>query len=151
AMADLTGQTRGIIDGAGLRDTEVGIYIYDLDSQSVLASINPDQLLMPASNMKVFTTAAALNTLGPDFVFRTELQMLPAGSIAGTTLPHLLVKGAGDPAFGDPDLLAKHGLDIEKLLDTWVQAVKATGVTHFDQLIVDDRVFDQDFVHDSWP
>lgn len=150
-LADLTSQTQAIINAADLRKTEVGVYIYDLDNNTPLASINPDRPLIPASNMKVFTTAAALQTLGPDFVFRTELQMLRAGVVKGTTNPTLVIKGDGDPAFGDPDLLAKHGLDIEKLLDTWINAVKTTGVKTFDKLIIDDRVFDQDFVHPSWP
>lgn len=151
ALADLTAQTQSIINAADLRDTQVGVYIYDLDNNAPLASINPDVPLIPASNMKVFTTAAALHTLGSDFVFRTELRMIPAGGIEGTTNPSLVVKGDGDPAFGDPDLLAKHGLDIEKLLETWIDAVKATGFKTFNQLIIDDRVFDQNFVHESWP
>lgn len=151
ALADLSTQAQAVIDAADLRTTDVGVYIYDLDANNILVSINPDEPLMPASNMKVFTTAAALQTLGPDFVFRTELKMLPANSIKDVAGPVLLIKGDGDPAFGDADVLAKHGLDIEKMLEAWVNAVKATGVKQFDQLLIDDRVFDRNFVHPSWP
>ncbi len=148
AHADLRGRAQGIINASDLRKTQVGIYIFDADRQQVLVDINADEPMIPASNMKVLTSAAALQTLGPDFVFRTELRLLPAGATAGN---RLVVIGDGDPAFGDASLLARHGLDNEKLLEAWVQAVVATGIRQFDQLIIDDRVFDQDFVHSSWP
>lgn len=146
--ADLRGRTQSILNAADLRKTRIGIYIYDLDRQQTLVDINGDEPMIPASNMKVLTSAAALQTLGPDFVFRTELRYLPGGPTAG---PRLVIIGDGDPAFGDATLLSRHGLDAEKLLDAWIQAIAATGVRQFDQIIVDDRVFDDNFVHSTWP
>lgn len=146
--ADLRASTQSILNAADLRKTKIGIHIYDMDRQETLVDINSDEPLIPASNMKVLTSAAALQTLGPDFVFRTELRFLPPGPTAG---PRLVIVGDGDPAFGDATLLARHGLDAEKLLDAWTQAIVATGFRQFDQLVVDDRVFDNQFVHSSWP
>jgi D-alanyl-D-alanine carboxypeptidase/D-alanyl-D-alanine-endopeptidase (penicillin-binding protein 4) len=52
---------------------------------------------------------------------------------------------------GDPVLLEQHGLDIDQLVQQWVAVVQKTGIRLFDQLIVDDRVFDREFVNAAWP
>src|SRR5690606_33014258 len=113
----------------------------------VLAALEPDKPMIPASNMKVVTTAAALDVLGPEFVFRTELLLQDARG----GLPELIVKGDGDPAFGDPILMSQHGLQVEQLLTSWADAIANTGHKRFARLVVDDRVFDEDLSHDEWP
>src|SRR5229473_5787014 len=50
-----------------------GIEITSLASGKVLYSLNPNKLLTPASNTKLFTTAAALALIGPDYKFRTSV------------------------------------------------------------------------------
>src|SRR5512140_362487 len=61
-------------------------------------SLNADADLVLASTTKLFTTAAALDRLGPDYEFRTTLlqdgELRPDGTLAG----HLVVHGGGDPA-----------------------------------------------------
>ncbi|MEL7087138.1 MAG: D-alanyl-D-alanine carboxypeptidase, partial [Planctomycetota bacterium] len=74
----------------------------------------------------------------------------PSAPVA-TRDPSLLVRGSGDPAFGDPGLLASAGLYLDDLIDLWVTAVKDTGHTRFETLYLDDRAFDRVFVHPSWP
>jgi serine-type D-Ala-D-Ala carboxypeptidase/endopeptidase (penicillin-binding protein 4) len=138
------------IRSADLGPTRVSVFVYDLDAEEVLAQIDADVRMIPASNMKLVTTAAALINLGPDFVFRTELRMLPEGDGSGES-PSLVIHGDGDPAFGDPIILEQHGFSVEDLLDLWVEAVVDTGQKRFSRLIVDDRVFDRDFTHPSWP
>ena len=59
--------------------------------------------------------------------------------------------GDGDPAFGDPKVLAEHDIDIEQFLNQWVAAAVKTGYKRFDRIIIDDRIFDAAFVQDSWP
>src|SRR5260370_25135001 len=51
-----------------------GIEITSLTSGKVLYSLNPNKLLTPASNTKLFTTAAALALIGPDYKFRTSVE-----------------------------------------------------------------------------
>jgi D-alanyl-D-alanine carboxypeptidase/D-alanyl-D-alanine-endopeptidase (penicillin-binding protein 4) len=147
SAAELTNALRQMIQGHDLRDTKVTLFVMDLDTGTVLGSISPDDQMIPASNMKVVTTIAAMDVLGIDHVFRTELGVIDA--VAGG-FPSLVVVGDGDPAFGDPQLLAQHNLQVEQLLDGWVQAIAATGHKRFDRLIIDDRVFDQEFSHPDW-
>ncbi len=162
--ADLQSQVRALVNAADLRQTDIGICIVDLNTGKRVAQINPDDPLMPASNMKVVTTAAALKTLGPDFVFRTEMRLVQPEDwkaqanrpLAGTASapasgPVLIIHGDGDPALGDPDLLRLHNLDVEDQLNGFVKAAKSAGLQRVARLVVDDRVFDRDFVHPSWP
>lgn len=148
SAAPLDGALEQLLRARDLRSTRYSICVIDADNGEVLGEVNADEPMIPASNMKLVTTASALDVLGKDFVFRTELGVVapPAGGQAS-----LMLRGDGDPALGDPVLLKEAGLTAEDLLNQWVQAVKQTGITSFDRLIVDDRVFDQQMVHPSWP
>ena len=63
---------------------------------AVLYEQNADQLFLPASNMKLFTTAAAIERLGPDFVFRTTVES-DAPPDARGRVGDLILVGRGDP------------------------------------------------------
>ncbi|MCC6683235.1 MAG: D-alanyl-D-alanine carboxypeptidase/D-alanyl-D-alanine-endopeptidase [Phycisphaeraceae bacterium] len=143
----LSMQLRQMVSNADLGQATWGFCVMDLDSGQVVAEDHAEDPLLPASNMKLFTTAVALRVLGPDYEFTTELGRTRSESGPGDTL---VVIADGDPAFGDPVLLERHALRVDDLLDQWVAAVKSTGQTRFSELIVDDRVFDQQFVHPGW-
>lgn len=149
ARGDLTNRYKQIIRTSGLGQTQFSVMVMDLSTDEVLAQINADEPRMPASNMKLITTAAALHLLGPDFQFRTVLGLLEPTD--PSQRPSLVMIGDGDPALGDPILLEKHGLSVEDLLNQWTQAVRDTGVKQFARLWVDDRVFDHQFIHPDWP
>jgi D-alanyl-D-alanine carboxypeptidase/D-alanyl-D-alanine-endopeptidase (penicillin-binding protein 4) len=74
-----------------------GLLIADASTGQVLFEKNADRYFVPASNMKLLTTALALAKLGPDYRFRTTLEALtnptPDGRIAGP----LYLVGRGDP------------------------------------------------------
>jgi serine-type D-Ala-D-Ala carboxypeptidase/endopeptidase (penicillin-binding protein 4) len=90
---------------ARLEVAEVGYLLLDLESGSELASLNPDLPLIPASTAKLATAIVALDVLGPEHRYRTEL--LAAGEIQGGVLKgDLILKGDGDPALEVADLLA---------------------------------------------
>ena len=72
----LQSKAQRIILSAGLDDTRVAVLVKDLDSEQILLDINSSEPMIPASNMKLVVSAAALDLLGPDFVFRTELRLI---------------------------------------------------------------------------
>jgi D-alanyl-D-alanine carboxypeptidase/D-alanyl-D-alanine-endopeptidase (penicillin-binding protein 4) len=84
--------------------TAVGYLLIDLASGQVLAELNPDLPLIPASTVKLATAVAALDVLGPEHRFRTEL--LASGAIEhGVLRGDLILRGGGDPLLDLADLL----------------------------------------------
>jgi len=147
AAAPLFGQTLNgpieqLLAHSDLADSRVGVMIRDADTGETLADIDADDPFIPASNMKLLTSAAALLALGPDFIFRTEIRR-EGGAV--------IVLGAGDPALGDFEILEEMGVGVEDLLDAWVQAIGKSGDGPIEEVIVDDRVFDDQRRHPSWP
>lgn len=127
--------------GTGVR---VGVYAFDIKSKSVLAAINPTEALTPASNQKVLTTGAAILVLGPEFVFSTEL--IRDGD-------RLVVRGSGDPALCDPEVLDQMDakLSVDQIFDILAKSVVDAGLKGVREVVVDERVFDREYVHPSWP
>ncbi len=125
-------------------EARVGVCIIDEASGAVLASIRAGEAFVPASNQKLLTSGAALLVLGPEFVFTTEL--VRSGD-------DLAVIGSGDPALADPDVLDRlePRLTVDDLLATMADSVARAGITRAARLVVDDRVFDRQLVHPSWP
>ena len=155
ARAGVQSDCESIIASANLGSTRVSVMVRDLTTGSVLVEIEPDVPRVPASNMKLITTAAALDRLGPDFRFSTRLEEVPTPPEMATDPTtdsgvSLQVVGDGDPAFGDPTLLAASGRDVRELIALWTQAAKQRGQT-YDRLLIDDRVFDHEWVHPAWP
>jgi D-alanyl-D-alanine carboxypeptidase/D-alanyl-D-alanine-endopeptidase (penicillin-binding protein 4) len=117
--------------------------------QQVLYSRSAGRPMIPASNLKLLTTAAALETLGHEFHFRTQL--LVRGDAASGEV-ELAVIGDGDPTFGDAELLKGiAGWDTRTVFTSWATLLRQQGVTRISTIRLDDSVFDQEHVHASWP
>ncbi len=148
AGAGLRDEIEVEIRRAQLSDATVGVSVRDAETGAVLVDHNAGELMIPASNLKLFTSGAALHVLGPRFEFRTR------AIIDGE---RLVIVGDGDPGFGDPELLElmqvgdRTGLGVEEFLQMWVTAAREAGIHHLAAVTVDDRVFDRHFVHASWP
>jgi D-alanyl-D-alanine carboxypeptidase/D-alanyl-D-alanine-endopeptidase (penicillin-binding protein 4) len=79
-----------------LRNAQCGVCIIDLASDSVVFARNSQKLLIPASNMKIVSTAASLCYLGSGYRYNTRFGM--QGTVKGNTLDgDLIVIGGGDP------------------------------------------------------
>lgn len=78
-----------------------GLLVVSLDRGDTLVSLAPDLPLAPASNLKLFTTAAALHFLGPEFRFATYLVADGTVRDDGVLAGDLLLYGTGDPAISD--------------------------------------------------
>jgi D-alanyl-D-alanine carboxypeptidase/D-alanyl-D-alanine-endopeptidase (penicillin-binding protein 4) len=144
----LDGRVAALVSRTDLGTATVSVHAVDLETGATLVAHNADLASIPASNMKLLTSGAALAVLGTDFVFRTEIQV-----DASVSPPRLIVLGSGDPALGDSVLLEREGvgLSLERLFDQIAAALKAQGIERLSEIVVDDRVFDRDFVHPSWP
>lgn len=155
AAAEMESALMHFLTSGDLRGTKVSISVMDVGERLLLAEIDDEREMIPASNMKLVTSAAALHTLGQDFSFSTKLKLLSVKEApAGDGLPALVVHGDGDPAFGAPKVLEKAGYNVDQMLGWWIDAVEETGLNRFGQIIVDDRVFEhgeKQRVHPTWP
>lgn len=130
-----------------LADAWVGVRVETLRGD-VLADINGAKCFVPASNMKLFATAMALDLLGAEYRFETPL--IAMGPVAeGTLRGDLLIVGSGDPTIGAWD--EARGCYALEVLDEWAAAVKAAGVhTIAGEVIVDGSLLGDEPLSDGW-
>ena len=147
AAPQTTGLTRrldDILDSPDLPTLLWGIYVADAATGEPLYARNADLPLMPASNMKLVTTAAALDVLGPEHRFQTALYFKGDEAQTDTLRGDLVLVGGGDPALGSralalPGVTAAYGDDPFK---AWAEALARQGVRRIEgRLIGDDDVF----------
>jgi serine-type D-Ala-D-Ala carboxypeptidase/endopeptidase (penicillin-binding protein 4) len=93
----LAKQIEGILTQPPLDRAHWGIDVVDLDTGKTLFSQNAEQLFLPASNTKLFTTAAALAIAGPEYRFRTTVEAEGRIDGHGRLLGDLAIMGRGDP------------------------------------------------------
>jgi D-alanyl-D-alanine carboxypeptidase/D-alanyl-D-alanine-endopeptidase (penicillin-binding protein 4) len=100
SRAELRAFVDSMADAPEFSNAHWGILIVDPERRDTLYARNAGKLFMPASNMKIPTSATALTQLGPDYRFRTTFAA--RGTIANGTLDgDLLVIGRGDPSVSD--------------------------------------------------
>jgi D-alanyl-D-alanine carboxypeptidase/D-alanyl-D-alanine-endopeptidase (penicillin-binding protein 4) len=119
-----------------------GILVRSLKSNDTLYEVNAGRLMMPASNLKIVTLAAAAERLGWDYTYETRL--LAAGAIeAGVLDGDLVVVGSGDPSLTEKNS--------GPVFETWAERLKAAGVrTIRGRIVGDDRAFDDDRLGMGW-
>ncbi len=121
-----------------------GIEVVELPSGKLLYERDADHLYIPASNMKMFTTAAALEKLGPGYVFRTTVESDAAPDTEGR-VANLYLVGRGDPNLGSRTFpYTFHGPHqaADKFLEDLAEQVKARGVREVSgPLVADDSYF----------
>jgi serine-type D-Ala-D-Ala carboxypeptidase/endopeptidase (penicillin-binding protein 4) len=99
AVADLRSGLNDLVEHPARRGERWSILAVSLDRGDTLFARSPSQVLAPASNMKIFTTAAALEYLGPDHRFMTYL-LADGPIINGVLEGNLFLYGTGDPTLG---------------------------------------------------
>jgi D-alanyl-D-alanine carboxypeptidase/D-alanyl-D-alanine-endopeptidase (penicillin-binding protein 4) len=122
-----------------------GIGVVEGGREKFLYARDSDHLFLPASNMKLFTTAAALEKLGPDFVFRTTVEADQAPDSVGRVADLRLV-GRGDPNLGSRVLPyegnGRRNVPADLVFQQLADQVKAAGVREVSgNLIADDSYF----------
>jgi len=142
AKADLTGQIDSIISRSSQQKVHFSVHIIKADSGATVYSHNEREPMIPASNMKIITTAAALKYLGPGYVYKTKV---------GLSDNTLVVIGSGDPLLGDRVTDAKYGREYGWIFKDIAEALKRSGVKTISNIIVDTGAFDDQRVHPNWP
>lgn len=127
-----------ILRSSPIQGARAGVIVSDLDTGEVVFGKNADELLNPASNVKILTTAAALARLGPDFRYPTEVVFggpLENGVLKG----NLYLRGKGDPS-----------LTTERLYRI-VRQLRHLGLREVQgNLVADDTYFDSLYEGPGW-
>ncbi len=143
---EVAARIQDILYNPDLRSASWGALVVDLETGERLYETNAYGRFIPASNMKLFTTASALDALGPRYRYATQLYA--DGDIQnGTLLGSLVVRGAGDPTFGSR---ADAG-DMTRAFRQWADSLRAAGVRRVVGPVVgDDDVFDDLGLGTGW-
>ena len=95
-MSEPPGPVAAALAQAGVPESSVGIYVHDLTNNLLVVTVGIDRSLNPASVIKLVTTFAALEILGPAYTWKTEAYL--DGTLTGDRLDgNLVLKGYGDP------------------------------------------------------
>ena len=118
--------------------------IRSADRGESIYSLNAGKLMMPASNMKILTLAAAAEVLGWDARMTTTVEA-SAPVVDGILRGDLFVRGGGDPTLNTRDGRG-NAVFVE-----WANALKSAGITSVDGRIVgDDQAFDDEGIGLGW-
>lgn len=102
AQKDLPKSLISILTEQAIPPETLTVIVQEVDSDESIISLNPKILRSPASLTKLFTTFIALDYLGPDFQWNTNIYV--SDSISDETVDYLLFKGEGDPYLTEENL-----------------------------------------------
>jgi D-alanyl-D-alanine carboxypeptidase/D-alanyl-D-alanine-endopeptidase (penicillin-binding protein 4) len=136
-LAELQTRINEILAKPELASAMVGVKITSLDTGRVLFEENAAKLLRPASNMKLYTVAAALDKLSPDYRFKTIVFGTTRPDAAGVIRGDLTIHGRGDPTFA----ARFNNGDYFKGIDNLATRIAGAGVKRVEGDLVGDESF----------
>ncbi len=157
-FSDLQNKLIGIISRQVTKRGSLGVKIVSLDSGKIIFENNAEKYFMPASNMKSYTVATALEKLTPDFKFVTSVFAQKMPDKNGVIKGDLTIYGRGDvsmstlfsPVNPTPNYIPTNA-DYLKVIEPLADKIIASGVKKIEgNLVADDSYFSDDAVPGSW-
>jgi D-alanyl-D-alanine carboxypeptidase/D-alanyl-D-alanine-endopeptidase (penicillin-binding protein 4) len=155
AAARFSGRVESLLGAAPVDKGEWGLLVVDAETGATLYEKNANDYFLPASNMKLLTTALALDILGLEYRFPTTVEtngtLTPDGKLSGD----LILVGRGDPNLSNRKFPyeTKEEFDgpPEKALAELADAVAARGVKEIaGDVVGDDSYFPRERYPDGW-
>lgn len=136
-----------LLSDSSITNASVSFIITDAKTGEKVTGYNSEKSLVQASLMKLVTTAAALELLGPDYKFITETGYTGRFSRRnGTLTGDIIIKGGGDPCLGSERFGNR-----EEFVDRWIAAFKEYGIRKVKgRVITDDTHYDYEPVPTGW-
>jgi D-alanyl-D-alanine carboxypeptidase/D-alanyl-D-alanine-endopeptidase (penicillin-binding protein 4) len=155
ARARFAARVEALLGTAPTNKGEWGLLIVDAESGETLYEQSADKYFVPASNMKLFTTALALAKLGPEYRFHTTLETRGTISSEGVLGGDLALIGRGDPNLSNRkfpyELKEEFDGPPEKALGELADAAVAKGVKEISgDVIGDDSYFPRERYPNGW-
>ena len=125
------------------------LLVKDLKTGEVISDYNSDLSLVPASTLKIITTATALGILGPHYRYETKLEYSGTiDTITGILKGNLYINGSGDPTLGS-ELFKEKGDTF--ITEKWAKLIKAKGIKKINgDVIADASAFDDEMIPHTW-
>jgi len=121
-----------------------GLLVVDAETEQVLCASAPGRTRPLASNMKLFTTAAALSKLGPEHRISTKVFRDGKVDASGVLHGSLYLRGGGDPTLGTPAFYNSYLAGLGTNVFALTPQIKAAGITSITgRLYADDTIFDR--------
>ena len=136
-LVELQARISEVLAKPELSPAMVGIRVVSLDNGRVLFEENAAKLLRPASNMKLYTVAAALDRLSPDYRFVTSVYAATRPDAAGVVRGDLTIYGRGDPSIA----ARFNNGDYFKGIDELASRIAAAGVKRVEGDLVGDESY----------
>ncbi len=147
ALTDLRNDLVNLFADSAISNAHVGIHVASLKSKEVLFARNDTKSFVPASNMKIVSTAVAMDFLGADFQYTTTVfldGLLKKSS--GEFVGNVIIRGAGDPSMSQyfyPDPMS--------ILHQWCDTFDSLGIRSIRGNIVgDDSYFEDEPWGEGW-
>jgi serine-type D-Ala-D-Ala carboxypeptidase/endopeptidase (penicillin-binding protein 4) len=139
-------QMDDVFNDINFSNAYIGVVIQSLKTGEYFYKKNEDKLLTPASNLKLFTTAAGLLELGSDF--RYETPVYHSGEIDGSILRgDLIVQGSGDPTMSG----RFYSNDMYAVFNKWADSLLILGIDEISgNIIGDDNSFEDRGYGNGW-
>src|SRR5207302_3512826 len=155
AAVRFAGRVDSLLGAVPVDKGEWGLLVVDAESGATLYEKNANDYFLPASNMKLLTTALALDTLGPEYRFRTTAETNGRLARNGKLSGDLILMGRGDPNLSNRKFPyeSKEEFDgpPEKALAELADAVVAKGVKEISgDVIGDDSYFPRERYPSGW-
>lgn len=131
---------RNFLNFEGMKNASVAVSIISSEDGSVVYEYESYRSLTPASIIKLATTAAALELLGPEYTFKTFFGYTgKTDSKTGILKGDLIIKGGGDPALGSSNFAGHYG----DFAGSWIKDLKKAGIKQVEgRIIADDSRYD---------
>jgi D-alanyl-D-alanine carboxypeptidase/D-alanyl-D-alanine-endopeptidase (penicillin-binding protein 4) len=140
--AELARRIDDLLGKPWLKSVDFSACITKAETGEVVYERNSGLPLLPASNMKLITSAAALEYLGPDFAFVTRV---------GVSGDAVVVLGGGDPLLGDKETDVRNGRRGRPVIQDMASRIKDLGLSSVSDIVLDTGVLDEQRVHPAWP
>lgn len=143
---DVTEAMENVLGSDDFKGASVSMLAVTGDGDTLLCH-DSGRLLIPASNMKLVSTALAMHSLGPDYRYGTSIGY--SGTIEeGTLRGDLYIIGGGDPTIGSDNPIAT---PLDTLFREWMGMLSDAGISHIEGNIVGDgRFFSGMDGHPTW-
>lgn len=144
---------KNLLNAPDMQGASFSISVKEVNSGKTLYAYDSTRELIPASVLKLITTATALEILGEDYRFPTSIEYdgeLKDGLLRG----NLYIRGSGDPTLGSFYTAADRSTyspDGNEFIPVWIAAIQEAGIRRITgSVIADESIFDTEGISSKW-